>query len=58
MPKLRLINPNSPLTTLTLPDVIAKMTLGRRGLFMPVNLAICAAVAGRQWQVEIVDVRC
>lgn len=55
MAKLRLINPNSPLTTITLPDVIGKMTLGRRALFMPVNLAICAAVAPKDWQVEIVD---
>ena len=55
MPRLRLINPNSPLTTITLPDVIGKMTLGRRALFMPVNLAICAAVAPEEWQVEIVD---
>ena len=55
MPKLRLINPNSPLTTITLPDVIGKMTLGRRALFMPVNLAICAAVAPPEYQVEIVD---
>ena len=55
MPRLRLINPNSPLTTITLPDVIGKMTLGRRALFMPVNLAICAAAAPPGWQVEIVD---
>lgn len=53
--KLRLVNPNSPLTTITLPDVIGKMTMGRRALFMPVNLAICAAVAPTGWQVEIVD---
>jgi len=50
-----LINPNSPLTTITLPDVIRRMTLGRKALFMPVNLAICAAVAPRGWEVEIVD---
>ena len=55
MAKLRLINPNSPLTTITLPDVIGKITMGRRALFMPVNLAICAAVAPQGWQVEIVD---
>ena len=53
--KLRLINPNSPLTTITLPDVIKRMTLGRRGLFMPVNLAICAAVTPKEYEVEIVD---
>ena len=55
MPRLRLINPNSPLTTITLPQVIGKMTLGRRALFMPVNLAICAAVVPEGWDVEIVD---
>ena len=55
MPKLRLINPNSPLTTITLPDVISRMTWGRRALFMPVNLAICAAVAPKGWNVEIID---
>jgi len=55
MHKIRLINPNSPLTTITLPDVIRKMTLGRKALFMPVNLAICAAVVPEGWQVEIVD---
>ncbi len=53
--KLRLINPNSPLTTITLPDVIARMTMGRKALFMPVNLAICAAIAPKVWDVEIVD---
>ncbi|MBN2375797.1 MAG: radical SAM protein [Sedimentisphaerales bacterium] len=55
MSKLRLINPNSPLTTITLPDVITKITMGRRGLFMPVNLAICAAVTPPGWEIEIVD---
>ncbi len=55
MLRLRLINPNSPLTTITLPDVIGKMTWGRRALFMPVNLAICAAVVPASYSVEIVD---
>ena len=31
------------------------MTLGRKALFMPVNLAICAAVAPAGYQVEIID---
>ncbi|MBN1763898.1 MAG: B12-binding domain-containing radical SAM protein [Sedimentisphaerales bacterium] len=53
--KLRLINPNSPLTTITLPDVIKRMTMGRKALFMPVNLAICAAVTPSDYQVEIID---
>ena len=55
MLKLRLINPNSPLTTITLPDVIQRMTLGRRALFTPVNLAICAAVTPKEYHVEIID---
>jgi radical SAM superfamily enzyme YgiQ (UPF0313 family) len=54
-PRLRLINPHSPLSTITLPEIIRKMTFSRRGLFMPLNLAICAAVAGDDWDVEIVD---
>lgn len=55
MARIRLINPNSPLTTITLPDVIERMTFGRRALFMPVNLAICAAVTPAEHAVEIVD---
>ncbi len=55
MLKIRLINPNSPLTTITLPDVIKKMTLGRKALFAPLNLTVCAAVVPDNWQVEIVD---
>ena len=43
--KLRLINPRSPLSTLSMPQIIRQMTFSRRGLFMPLNLAICAAVA-------------
>jgi len=35
MRKVRLINPNSPLTTITLPGVLRKMTMGRRALLMP-----------------------
>ncbi|MGC9454977.1 MAG: hypothetical protein ACP5HU_08930 [Phycisphaerae bacterium] len=38
--KLRLINPRSPLSTITTPEIIRKMTFSRRGLFMPLNLAI------------------
>ena len=53
--KLRLINPNSPLTTITMPEVIGKMTFSRRALFMPLNLAVCAAVVPDGWDVEIVD---
>ena len=53
--KLRLINPHSPLSTITMPEIIRKMTFSRRGLFMPLNLAICAAVVPPGWDVEIID---
>jgi len=53
--RLRLINPRSPLTTITMPEIIRKMTFSRRALFMPLNLAVCAAVAPDGWDVEIVD---
>jgi len=52
---LRLINPRSALSTLVMPEVIRKMTFWRRGLFMPLNLAICAAVVPEGWNVEIID---
>jgi radical SAM superfamily enzyme YgiQ (UPF0313 family) len=52
---LRLINPHSRLSTITMPEVIRKMTFSRRGLFMPLNLAICAAVVPPDWDVEIID---
>ncbi|MCJ7544856.1 MAG: hypothetical protein MUP47_09910, partial [Phycisphaerae bacterium] len=42
--KLRLINPRSALSTITMPEIIRRMTFSRRALFMPLNLAICAAV--------------
>ena len=54
-PRVRLVNPNSPLSTLTLPDVIGRMTMGRKALFMPTGLAIAAACVPRDWHVEIVD---
>jgi radical SAM superfamily enzyme YgiQ (UPF0313 family) len=53
--KLRLINPRSPLTTITMPEIIRKMTFSRRALFMPLNLAICAAVVPDGWDAEIID---
>jgi radical SAM superfamily enzyme YgiQ (UPF0313 family) len=53
--RLRLINPTSPLSTISMPAIIQKMTFSRRALFMPLNLAICAAVAGEGWEPEIVD---
>src|SRR4030042_2242674 len=53
--KLRLINPRSALSTITMPEIIRKMPFSRRGLFMPLNLAICAAVVPDGWDAEIVD---
>ena len=53
--KLRLINPRSPLTTISMPEIIQKMTFSRKAIFMPLNLAICAAVAPPGWDVEIID---
>ncbi len=53
--RLRLINPRSPLTTVSMPEIIQKMTFSRRALFMPLNLTICAAVVPAGWDVEIID---
>ena len=53
--KLRLINPRSALSSITMPEIIRHMTFSRRAIFMPLNLAICAAVAPAPWDVEIVD---
>ena len=52
---LRLINPRSPLSTITMPEIIRKMTFSRRAIFMPLNLAICAAVVPEGWDAEIID---
>jgi radical SAM superfamily enzyme YgiQ (UPF0313 family) len=54
-PKLRLINPNSPLSNITMPDVIQRMTFSRKALFAPTGLMICASVVPPEWDVEIVD---
>jgi len=53
--RLRLINPRSPLSTITMPNVIQAMTFSRKALFMPLNLAICAALVPKDWNVEIID---
>lgn len=53
--KLRLINPHSPLSTITLPGIIEKMTFSRKALFVPLGLTVCAAVVPDGWDVEIVD---
>ena len=54
-PRLRLINPNSPLSNVTMPEVIRHMTFTRKALFAPTGLMICAAVTPRHWDVEVVD---
>ena len=38
-----------------MPEIIQWMTFSRRALFMPLNLAICAAVVPDGWDVEILD---
>ncbi|MFB3891314.1 MAG: radical SAM protein [Phycisphaerae bacterium] len=52
---LRLINPRAGLTTITMPEIIQRMTFSRRAIFMPLNLAICAAVVPDGWDAEIID---
>ncbi len=67
---LRLINPNSPLSNVTMPDVIQRMTMplgtwtparlrsisfGRKALFAPTGLMIAAAVVPGHWRVELID---
>lgn len=53
--RIRFINPNSALTTITMPDVVTRMTMGRKAIFAPTGLTICAAVMPRHWDVEVVD---
>jgi radical SAM superfamily enzyme YgiQ (UPF0313 family) len=53
--RIRFINPRSPLSTITMPQVVQRMTFGRKSLFAPLNLTICASLVPRDWQVEIVD---
>jgi radical SAM superfamily enzyme YgiQ (UPF0313 family) len=53
--RLRLINPNSPLSTITLPDVIRRMTFNRKAIFAPTGLTICASVVPAHWDVEVID---
>ena len=38
-----------------MPQIIQRMTFSRRALFMPLNLAICAAVVPEGWDAEIID---
>lgn len=54
-PRIRLINPNAPLSTITMPEVIRKMTFSRKALFAPTGLTVCAAVVPGHWDVEVID---
>jgi len=54
-PRMRLINPNSPLSNITMPAVIRNMTFSRKALFAPTGLMICAAVMPKRWDVELID---
>jgi radical SAM superfamily enzyme YgiQ (UPF0313 family) len=53
--RIRLINPNCKLSTITMPDVIRHMTFSRKAIFAPVGLAICANVVPPRWDVELID---
>ena len=53
--RIRLINPNSPLSNITMPEIIRQMTFTRKALFAPTGLTICAAVMPPHWDVELVD---
>ncbi|MCP4247503.1 MAG: B12-binding domain-containing radical SAM protein [bacterium] len=53
--RIRLINPNCSLSTITMPELIRHMTFSRKAIFAPVGLAVCAGVVPDDWQVEIVD---
>ncbi len=54
-PRVRFINPNCPLSTVTMPGLIRRMTFSRKGIFMPAGVAVCAGAVPRGWPVEIVD---
>ena len=53
--RIRFVNPNSPLSNITMPEVIRAMTFTRKALFAPTGLTICAQVMPRHWDVEVVD---
>jgi radical SAM superfamily enzyme YgiQ (UPF0313 family) len=54
-PKLRLINPSSPLSTITMPGIIRQMTFTRKALWTPLSLTCVAASVPADWDVEIID---
>ena len=53
--RIRFINPNSPLSNITMPEVIRAMTFTRKALFAPTGLTICAQIMPSHWDVEVVD---
>jgi radical SAM superfamily enzyme YgiQ (UPF0313 family) len=53
--KIRFINPNCALSTVTMPELIRHMTFTRKAVFHPTGLSICAAVMPHDWEIEIVD---
>ncbi|MCK6458015.1 MAG: B12-binding domain-containing radical SAM protein [Phycisphaerae bacterium] len=53
--RIRFINPNAALTTITMPELIRTMTFSRRAIFAPTGLTICASVMPPHWDVEVVD---
>ncbi|MCX5682941.1 MAG: radical SAM protein, partial [Planctomycetota bacterium] len=55
MRRLRLISPVNPLNHLMESDIARRLTFGRKAVFMPLGLAVAAAVVPRAWQVEIID---
>jgi radical SAM superfamily enzyme YgiQ (UPF0313 family) len=54
-PKIRLINPNAALSTITMPDLIRRMTFSRKAIFAPLGLTVCAGAVPSHWDVEIID---
>src|SRR5512137_913177 len=54
-PRLRLINPSSPLSTITMPGIIRQMTFTRKALWTPLSLTCLAASVPADWDVEIID---
>lgn len=54
-PQLRLINPSSPLSTITMPGIIRQMTFTRKALWTPLSLTCLASAAPPEWDVEIID---
>jgi radical SAM superfamily enzyme YgiQ (UPF0313 family) len=54
-PRLRLINPSSPLSTITMPAIIRQMTFTRKALWTPLSLTCLAASVPPDWDVEIID---